>query len=79
MMSPKLLERATFSFRQGYLHGYYNEPRKYQQPDDSMKPFGEFDYNEGYEAGKASAYWNRMSLSERRAESKRRQAEANAR
>lgn len=66
MMSPQLLNRATFSFRQGYLDGYFGKDRKYSADKDSLKPFGEFDYNEGYHAGEREAFFNSVPLSERR-------------
>ncbi len=64
--------RATFSFNRGFEDGYFNRPSKYTSPEGSFKPFGEFDYDEGYKHGQSQAYWNSLSLAERRAESRRR-------
>lgn len=70
MMSPKLLERATFSYRKGYLAGYFGEPKEYDAPSDSLKPFSQFDFDEGYTAGRTDKFNNdRVSelLKQRRA------------
>ncbi len=62
MLSPQALERVSHSYRRGYYDGYYGrENQNLPIPDYQgvpLKPFSDFDYSEGYKAGKNDKYWN---------------------
>jgi hypothetical protein len=58
MLSPSQLEKTTFSFRKGYKAGYFGEPKQFTAPEGGFKPFGEFDYEEGYKAGQSDKKGN---------------------
>jgi hypothetical protein len=53
MMSPRLLERASHAFRQGY------KEREQGKPCDpnNFEGFGRYDYKEGWKARDVEIYW----------------------
>ena len=57
MLSPSTLNRVSASYRKGYYDGYQNKPNQYQSNPQLMKPFGKFDYQEGYKAGANDKKW----------------------
>lgn len=62
MLSPATLNRVSHSYRRGYYDGY--EGRAAQNlpvPDYNgvpLKPFSDFDYDEGYKAGANDKRWS---------------------
>ena len=67
MLSPKTLERVSCSYRKGYYDGYYGRPKEILNNgiskinDDAIggtiRPFADFDYEQGYQAGANDARW----------------------
>lgn len=62
MLSPQTLNRVSHSYRRGYYDGHAgkapkNDPVPTTDNGIPMKPFSDFDYNEGWEAGANDAYW----------------------
>ena len=57
MLSPATLNRVSNSYRRGYSDGYFG--RESANPCDPhiTKPFGNFDYQQGYRAGANDAKW----------------------
>jgi hypothetical protein len=61
MLSPETLNRVSNSFRRGYYDGYFAREHSGKQTNDPLhKPFANFDYDEGYKAGKNDAKWNKF-------------------
>jgi hypothetical protein len=64
MLSPSTLNRVSHSYRRGYYDGYEGKPSKNDPiPTTDMgiplKPFSDFDYEEGYKAGSNDAKWSK--------------------
>lgn len=62
MLSPATLERVSHSYRRGYYDGHEKRPHKNDPipTTDSgipLKPFSDFDYDEGYKAGANDRKW----------------------
>lgn len=65
MLSPATLERVSHSYRRGYYDGYFareaqNDPVPATDEGVPLKPFSDFDYNEGHKAGANDAHWSRV-------------------
>jgi hypothetical protein len=62
MLSPETLNRVSSSYRRGYYDGHDLKPAANLAVADyrgiPLKPFSDFDYDEGYGAGKNDRYWN---------------------
>lgn len=63
MLSARVLERVSCSYRRGYYDGYdgkvgINEPVPTTDNGIPLKPFSDFDYDEGYKAGANDAKWS---------------------
>lgn len=59
MLSNAMLERVSVSYRIGYRDGYDGKPEAYKNEPVAMRPFGFYDYTQGYEAGANDAKWER--------------------
>ena len=59
MLSPTTLERVSVAYRKGYYDGYYGREPFCQVKPEYIKPFADFDYSEGYDAGKNDAKWTK--------------------
>lgn len=59
MLSPNVLEKCTHSFRRGYKAGYFGGSQVDDLgPSDPMdRPFANYDYEEGFKAGKNDRLW----------------------
>lgn len=61
MLSSATLNRVSHSYRRGYYDGYDLTPPKNDPVPDyrgvPLKPFSDYDYSEGYKAGKNDRYW----------------------
>ncbi len=62
MLSPETLNRVSHSYRRGYYSGYKlevktNLPILHTESGIPMKPFSDFDYEEGYKSGLNDRYW----------------------
>ena len=62
MLSPATLERVSHSYRRGYYDGYFareakNDPVPHTAEGVPLKPFSNFDYDEGHKAGANDAHW----------------------
>lgn len=62
MLTTETLNRVSHSYRRGYYDGYDQKPRNNLSIDKTengipLKPFSDFDYNEGYLAGLNDFYW----------------------
>lgn len=60
MLSDKTLERVSVGYRRGYRDGYAGNPRFCAVKPDSILPFAEYDYEQGYKAGENDAKWSRI-------------------
>ena len=65
MLSPATLNRVSNSYRRGYYAGYAQEIRQNEtvtRTDSGipMKPFSDYDYEEGYKAGLNDFYWEAL-------------------
>lgn len=65
MLSPSTLERVSVSYRKGYYDGYDKKPMHKGEPSLNIegdgvqiRPFANFDYEEGYKAGANDRKWN---------------------
>jgi hypothetical protein len=70
MMSDQQLERVSLSFARGYKDGYWGRPKA--TPDNgiaqinndtiggTIRPFADFDYEEGYKGGANDAHWAKV-------------------
>lgn len=56
MLSASQLERASFSYRQGYKDGYWRRV-KGVIASGLFSDFAKYDYENGYDAGANDAYW----------------------
>lgn len=68
MLSDRTLERVSVSYRMGYRDGYDGLPERYKDEPVAMRPFGFYDYTQGYEGGANDAKWNAKRLMERQPE-----------
>ena len=59
MLSPSTLERVSVAYRRGYYDGYYARPRFCEVKPEYIKPFADYDYEQGYHAGENDAKWER--------------------
>ena len=59
MLSAQTLERVSVAYRRGYYDGYEARQLFCQVRPEYIKPFADFDYDEGYKAGANDAKWNR--------------------
>lgn len=62
MLSASQLERCSSSYARGYRDGYWlqkQEAPKGVFSENSIRPFADFDYANGYEAGFNDQYWNK--------------------
>lgn len=76
MLSDQMLERVSASYRRGYRDGYDGAEKSTPQTGiaainndtigGTIRPFANFDYDEGYRAGANDAKWTRH-YAERRA------------
>lgn len=63
MLSAQTLNRVSHSYRRGYQDAAEgkapkNDPVPTTENGVPLKPFSDFDYNEGWEAGANDAYWS---------------------
>lgn len=63
MLSANTLNRVSHSYRRGYYDGYdgkanQNEPVPTTDMGIPMKPFSDYDYQEGYGAGANDRKWS---------------------
>ncbi len=58
MLSPSTLNRVSQSYRRGYQDGYRGLPKHHLDDPAIIKPFANFDYDEGHQAGVNDAKWN---------------------
>lgn len=56
-MSDKQLERVSVAYRKGYRDGYNSVPKFCAVKPEFIKPFADYDYEQGYHAGSNDAYW----------------------
>jgi hypothetical protein len=57
-MSDATLMRVGSAYRNGYRDGEAGRPNRYAGPADPLvRPFGHYDYHQGYEAGANDAHW----------------------
>jgi len=58
-MHDDTLNRVSYEYRRGYRDGESGYPCKYPPPalDILNRPFGKYDYIEGYKAGSNDQYW----------------------
>ena len=73
MMSDRMLERVSGSYRLGYHHGY--DGKEKSAPNNGLaqinndtiggtiRPFADYDYEQGYKAGANDAHWAAKRLS----------------
>lgn len=62
MLSVATLNRVSSSYRRGYYDGFegklhQNLPVEKTAQGIPMRPFSDFDYDEGHKAGKNDRYW----------------------
>jgi hypothetical protein len=60
MMDDRTLERVSESYARGYHHGYDGLEKQYSVDPETLRPFGKFDYDKGYEHGANDAKWTRI-------------------
>lgn len=65
MLSDRTLERVSCSYRMGYRDGYDGKPEQYKDEPVATRPFGFYDYTNGYKAGANDAKWNAQRARER--------------
>lgn len=63
MLSAATLNRVSHSYRRGYNDGYWgrdkrNDPVPTTAEGVPLKPFSDFDYNEGHAAGANDRRWD---------------------
>ena len=58
MLSPTTLERVSVAYRRGYYDGYYGTNQGAAVKPEYIKPFADFDYQQGLEAGANDAKWD---------------------
>lgn len=61
MMSNSMLERVSVAYRNGYSDGYSGRDKFCEVKPEYIKPFANFDYEEGYKAGANDAKWEGAS------------------
>ena len=69
MLSDRTLERVSDSYRRGYHDGYDGKPKaapgngiaaiNHDTVGATIRPFTDFDYEQGYSAGANDAKWAR--------------------
>lgn len=59
MLSDSTLERVSCAYRRGYRDGAAGRERFCQVKPEYIKPFADFDYEEGYKAGANDAKWEK--------------------
>jgi hypothetical protein len=57
MMSASTLERVSVAYRRGYYDGYYGTNQGAAVKPEYIKPFAEYDYEQGVHAGANDAKW----------------------
>jgi hypothetical protein len=62
MLSAQTLNRVSHSYRRGYYAGYEGQPAQNDAVPTTdngvpLKPFSDFDYDEGYRAGANDKRW----------------------
>jgi hypothetical protein len=57
MLSNATLERVSTAYRRGYKDGYLGTNNGANVRPEYIKPFAEFDYKKGLEAGRNDRYW----------------------
>lgn len=63
MLSDKTLERVSVAYRKGYRDGYCGREEFCAVKPEYIKPFADFDYSNGYKAGKNDAEWSKRKTS----------------
>lgn len=61
MMSDRTLERVSVAYRRGYRDGYSAADPFLAVKPEYIKPFAEYDYEQGYHAGANDARWDAKS------------------
>lgn len=64
MLSDRTLERVSVAYRRGYRDGYAAKTQFLAVKPEYIKPFAEFDYQQGYDAGANDAKWERKDRGE---------------
>jgi hypothetical protein len=60
MLSAQTLERVSVAYRKGYYDGYFNQIPFCVVKPEYIKPFADFDYKAGYEAGLSGTKWTKI-------------------
>lgn len=50
---------VSVSYRRGYKDGYYGRPKFHEVKPEYIKPFADYDYEQGYQAGANDARWQK--------------------
>jgi hypothetical protein len=66
MLSNQTLERVSVAYRRGYRDGNAGRAPFCEVKPEYIKPFADFDYDEGYKAGANDAKWERFDDERRR-------------
>ena len=56
-MNAITLERVSVAYRRGYYDGYYGTNQGAAVKPEYIKPFAEYDYEQGVHAGANDAKW----------------------
>jgi hypothetical protein len=67
MLSDQTLERVSVAFRRGYRDGSAGRAPFCEVKPEYIKPFANFDYDEGYKAGANDAKWDKYYAERQRA------------
>ena len=59
-MSDRTLERVSVAYRRGYRDGYAAATPFLAVKPEYIKPFAEYDYEQGYKAGANDAKWEKQ-------------------
>ena len=65
MLSASTLERVSVAYRRGYYDGYYGTKQGAAVKPEYIKPFAEYDYEQGVHAGANDAKWEKLSTERR--------------
>lgn len=64
MLSPSTLERVSVAYRRGYYDGYYGTNQGAAVKPEYIKPFADYDYEQGFKAGANDAKWAKIRSAE---------------
>jgi hypothetical protein len=69
MMSANTLERVSVAYRRGYYDGYNGTNQGAAVKPEYIKPFAEYDYEQGLHAGANDAKWEKRDAEKVKGES----------